>query len=161
MLILTDEEIARWLEQHSIQANPYSRNYHLFGGGYQQRPIPESGSRVAFSESLIRAEAGFSSALLHFTDWSGYRPEDMAAICAIRAEQGEQRWLIEAPGHLFVRDQADELIRMFGLAMEFGWTAYLYFETELTYLAWEGELLDEWRIAPGQRGFSVPPDETP
>ncbi|WP_367875256.1 hypothetical protein [Luteolibacter sp. Populi] len=155
MRIFTDEEVVLWLEQHSIQANPYSKNSHPFDGFYQQRPIPSSGDTAAFAESLIRREAGFSSALLHFTDWAHYQPVQMSAICAIRSAAEDERLLIEAPGHLFGSEQEEALIQMFGLGMEFGWTAYLYFETELTYLAWEGELLDEWRIGPGQRGFDI------
>jgi hypothetical protein len=69
----------------------------------------------------------------------------MALVDSIRRGYGEQRWLIDAPGHLFgPAEQADAVGHCY-LALMLGWSAYLYLASgTVTVLFWEGDLVDVW-----------------
>jgi hypothetical protein len=68
----------------------------------------------------------------------------MAVVSQIRKASGEDRWLIETPGHVFESRERDLLIGMMSLVAAYGWTGYVYFDHGLTLLLWEGELMDVW-----------------
>jgi len=69
----------------------------------------------------------------------------MALIIALCRGCGEQRWLIDAPGHLFGPSEQSEAIGYCYLAVIFGWSAYLYLASgAVTVLFWEGDLTDVW-----------------
>lgn len=94
---------------------------------------------------LFDAFESFPGALLVFTDWALYRPDEMALMDSMRRGHGEDRWLIESPGHLFAPSEAPEAIGHCYLALMFGWSAYLYLGSgAVTILFWEGDLVDVW-----------------
>lgn len=66
----------------------------------------------------------------------------MAAIAQIRLTSGEHRQLIETPGHIFDATEQDVLIDLLSLVTSCGMTAYIYFDHGVTFLSWEGDLLD-------------------
>jgi len=69
----------------------------------------------------------------------------MAVMESLRRGHGEQRRLIDAPGHLFEATEKDEAIGHCYLAVIFHWTAYLYLASgAVTLLFWEGDLIDVW-----------------
>jgi len=83
--------------------------------------------------------------LVHMTDWALYKPSEMIAVTGIRSIHGENRWLIEAPGHLIGPDETELGISLFALSASFGWTAYLYSPLDSAILLnWEGEIFDYW-----------------
>src|SRR5207245_2304990 len=89
--------------------------------------------------------SGFPGALIVFTDWALYKPDEMALVQAIRRGHEERRWLIDAPGHLFEKSEENEAIGHCYLAAIFGWSAYLYLASgAVTMLFWEGDLVDVW-----------------
>ena len=93
---------------------------------------------------LVLTAEPFDSALLYVTDWSTYSLDEMLTVCQIRQYHGDDGWLIKTPGHVFGSDERDLLIEMMGLVVEYGWTAYVYFNHRLTLMLWEGELMDVW-----------------
>lgn len=143
--ILTDEETSRWLAERGIQRDPYRSEVSEELVAYQQFKVPrESGRCWAMAYSVAEVAVPFERALLDFTDWSHYSPDQMAIVSAVRASHGESRWLTDAPGHAFEAGEKDLLTGMLALTMTFGWEAYLYFEGGPTFLNWDGELLDVW-----------------
>jgi len=145
MKCLTPSQCSEWLSEHDIFESPYScaeanDEYYL------QFEPPERPSRLtAFTRSLFEGFGEFSGALVVFTDWALYRPDEMALIDSIRRGSGEQRWLIDAPGHLFERSEQLNAIGLCYLAVIFGWSAYLYLASgAVTVFFWEGDLIDIW-----------------
>jgi hypothetical protein len=89
----------------------------------------------------------FSRALVVFTDWPLYQPDEMALIDSLRRGHGEQRRLIDAPGHCFGLAEEAECIGHCYLAVTFGWSAYLYISSgAATVHFWEGDLVDFWSL---------------
>lgn len=111
-----------------------------------QFEVPERPTRLtAFTRSLFDGFGEFSGALVVFTDWALYRPDEMALIQSLRRGSGEQRSLIDAPGHWFEPTEQTDAIGYCYLAVIFGWSAYLYLTSgALTVLFWEGDLIDVW-----------------
>ena len=66
----------------------------------------------------------------------------MAVIAQIRLASGEHRPLIETPGHAFAATEHDLLIGFLSLVTSCGMSAYIYFDHGVTFLSWEGDLLD-------------------
>ena len=143
---ITEPECLNWLTQRRIPADPYSSKYG-----------PETFDRVPFIEQvrlpfhrthvferIVDRLESYESALLQCCDWAHYTPDEMAVFQTIRKAHGEDRWLIETPGHLFGRTERNLLAGMVSLIKYYGWTAYIYFDSGTTLLVWEGELLDLW-----------------
>lgn len=139
MKTLTGDECAGWLASRKLCPEPY----RVFEGGppfYAQYVIPEKSFWLG--RTILGGAEPFEAALLHVTDWSGYQGDEMAVVESIRRASGEDRWLIEAPGHLFTSDEKDLLAGLLGLITAYGWTAYVYFDHGVALLSWEGDLLD-------------------
>ena len=66
----------------------------------------------------------------------------MALIAHVRLAFGDRRPLIETPGHVFAVTEHDLLVGLLSLVTSYGWTAYIYFDHGVTFLSWEGDLLD-------------------
>ena len=66
----------------------------------------------------------------------------MAVTAHTRQAFGEHRPFIETPGYLFAAAERDLLIGLLALVTSYGWTASIYFEHGITFLSWEGDLLD-------------------
>ena len=142
MKTLTNDDCSEWLASRKLAADPYyspkSRPPH-----YEQFPLPQHAlSSAAVFRSIVACVEPFETALLHLTDWALYAPDEMAVVAHVRQACGEQRPLIETPGHVFTATERDLLIGLLALVTFYGWTAYLYFDNGVTLLSWEGELLD-------------------
>ena len=145
MQCLTPNQCSEWLREHGIVESPYSRDEANDAFCLQFEP-PEKPSRLtAFTRSLFDGFGEFPGALIVFTDWALYRPDEMALIDSLRRGHGEERWLIDAPGHLFDPTEQTIAIGFSYLAVIFGWSAYLYLPSgAVTILLWEGDLIDVW-----------------
>lgn len=98
---------------------------------------------TAFTRRLFDTFGEFPGALLQFTDWNTHNPDEVAIISALRHAHGEQRLLIDAPGHLFTSTEAAEVIGHCYLAGTFDWSAYLYLASGAgTVYFWEGCIID-------------------
>ena len=108
---------------------------------------PSAPERSALAGSLAPLFGDEARLLLVADDWAHYSPEEMAQVDAIRAESGETRPLIDAPGHRF--QKAEILVASHLAALMLGfpsrWSFYLYgMSSRSTLLFWEGDLLDVW-----------------
>ncbi len=145
MKCLTSNECSEWLRERGIVEAPYSQDTAAEDFCFQFEPPREPNRLTAFTRALFDTFGEFDGALVVFTDWSVYHPDEMALIDSLRRGQGERRALIDAPGHLFSSAEQAEAIAHCYLAVMFGWTAYLYLSSATaTVLFWEGDLLDFW-----------------
>src|SRR5947207_10215141 len=110
MKCLTPNECSDWLRGRGIVEAPYSRN-STGDFCFQFEPPIKPSRLTAFTRGLFDTFGEFSGALVMFTDWALYRPDEMALIDSLRREHGEHRLLIDAPGHLFFSsEEQDEAI---------------------------------------------------
>jgi hypothetical protein len=141
---LTNDACSDWLASHDIAEAPYGLERTSIPYR-EQFPLPDAPQRISsIARCVVEVSEPFGEALLHFTDWPLYRPDEMALVTAIRAAYDEQRYLIKSPGHLFAPSERDLLIGLFALAVCYQWTAYVYFDHHTTFLCWQGALLDLW-----------------
>lgn len=140
----TNEQCAEWLTSRGLVGDPYHRT-DASGVSYVQIPLAPAARRtMAKLRHLVLLAGPFQSALLHVTDWSLFSADEMEVITGLRIAAGDERALIETPGHLYDSGERDLLIGMMGLVAAYGWTAYVYFDHGLTLLLCEGEYVDVW-----------------
>jgi hypothetical protein len=133
------------LRERGIIESPYSRKEANGAFCLQFEPPEKPGHLTAFTRSLFDGFGEFPGALLVFTDWDHYRPDEMTLIQSLRRGCGERRWLIDAPGHLFEVTEQTDAVGYCYLAVMFGWSAYLYLASgAVTIFFWEGDLIDVW-----------------
>ena len=141
MKMLTNQQCAEWLAQRGLVQAPYETSRHKMVG--EQYSLPKAFCHVSsFVCSLIADVHPFDKALLHFTDWALYQPYEMAVITTLRSAHGQPGRLIDSPGHLFAANERDLLAGMMSLGICYGWSAYLYLDSGITFLNWEGDILD-------------------
>ncbi|TDU81066.1 hypothetical protein EI77_00368 [Prosthecobacter fusiformis] len=86
-----------------------------------------------------------AESLIHMTDWGLYEPSQMIAITGIRGSRGEDRWLIDAPGHRLTSEEVELGISLFSLSASFAWSSYVYSPSHCSTLYnWEGDIFDFW-----------------
>jgi hypothetical protein len=144
MKMLTEKTCSGWLATKGIPAAPYSQSEGAAPFYEQFKLAGRAPRQAAIARQVVFSCEPFSSDLLQFTDWPFYKPDEMAVLCGLRTLHGDNRPMIESPGHVFETAERDLLIGMFSLAMHYGYSAYLYFDNGATFLCWQGELLDLW-----------------
>ena len=145
MKSLTPNECSDWLRERHIIEAPDSHDGPMVAHYFQFAPPAKPSRLTAFTRTLVGAFGEFPGALVVFTDWSLFCPDEMALVASLRRGHGEHRWLIDAPGHLFEPTEEAEAIGHCYLAMTFGWSAYLYLASgAATVNFWEGDLVDFW-----------------
>jgi|SRR5579864_326579 len=90
--------------------------------------IPDSARRQALGvNALFRAFSDDTNGwLLWVLEWGAWPDEEYPELWhEIREHHGEQRPMIEAPGHLFEQQERGLARGMMRLAMLFGWTVFL------------------------------------
>src|SRR5258706_14110022 len=101
MKCLTLKECSDWLRELDILEAPYSQEAAADDFCFQFEPPTKPSRLTAFTRGLFDTFGEFSGALVVFTDWALYRPDEMALVDSLRRGHGERRALIDAPGHLF------------------------------------------------------------
>ena len=141
---LTDNEISEWHSENGMTVDPYSENDD--SRWYVQFYQPEDyKKKEALSCSFLELTKGTGSSLFHVKDWDHYTESQMIAIDAIRAQDGEKRKLIEAPGRILSEGEEELGALLLSLTSSFGWTSYLHHpERKISLLNWEGEIYDFW-----------------
>src|SRR5262245_12746362 len=112
MRTLRRQECSEWLVANSIPEAPYDRPTQT--ARFYERalvPVPPL-EQAALVRQVISGCEPFNVALLQFTDWPFYKPDEMAVLCGLRALHGDPGHLIETPGHLFESAERDLLIGM-------------------------------------------------
>jgi|SRR5215469_4031140 len=145
MKCLTSNECSNWLRERRVVEDPYSQDLSSDDFCLQFEPPMIPSRLTAFTRGLFDTFGEFPGALIVFTDWALYRPDEMALVASLRRGHGDCRPLIDAPGHLFSSSEQAEAIAHCYVALMFGWTAYLYLSSgAATVLFWEGDLVDFW-----------------
>ena len=144
MKCITESQVDDWLQQRSIHKDPYHSDasptfYLQFYAPSNHRRID---AFVRYYHDRIVPEA---DSLIHMTDWVINEQSEMIAIVGIRSSHGEDRMLIDAPGHVLPSGEKEIGISLFGLSTLLGWSSYLYSSRDhSTLLNWEGEIFDFW-----------------
>ncbi len=141
---LTDNEISEWYSENGMSVDPYSENddSRLYVQFYQPEDYKK---KEAFSRSVLELTKGTGTSLFHVKDWDHYTESQMIAIDAIRAQDGEKRKLIEAPGRILSEGEEEIGALLLSLTSSFGWTSYLHCPgRKVSLLNWEGEIYDFW-----------------
>lgn len=113
MKTLTENECLEWLAARNISSKPYESA----GMRSDQFKLPAEASRVSalFRNVIAHSEISFGEALLQATDWPLYMPDEMEIVSRVRQTCGEDRPLIETPGHVFTFTEQDVLIGLMAL----------------------------------------------
>jgi hypothetical protein len=154
MLCFTPSECSEWLRQRSIIEFPYGTARQTMT--LQFEPPRNPRELTAFTRQLFDTFGEFPGTLLQFTDWDTSNPDEEAIIGSLRRSHGEQRQLIDAPGHLFSATEAAEAIGHCYLAAAFDWSVYLYLASGAgTVYFWEGDLIDLFGFDKGHEVYNV------
>lgn len=145
MKILTEEEQSELLKAWFVPEDPYNRDDPRPEYYTQFYPPEQLVGILNFTSAFLEAFACDQACLVVFTDWTSYRPHEQKLIDTMRLAFGESRPFMEAPGHVFGPEERDLATGFFSLGVAFGWTAYLYIESDKTVLYnWEGDIFDFW-----------------
>ena len=125
MKCITEGQIADWLHQRSIPKDPYHGDSSP--AFYLQFYAPTNHRRIdAFVRHYYDRIVPEADSLIHITDWGLYQQSEMIAIVGIRSSRGEDRILIDAPGHILPSGEKEIGISIFSLSASFAWSSYLY-----------------------------------
>ena len=144
MRCVTDSEITNWLHERSIPKDPYlgdtAPQHHL------QFYAPSTYRQLdALARHYYERIIPDSDSLIHETDWSSYQQSEMIAILGLRSSRGDDRMLIDAPGHILTPSDKEIGISLFALSASFAWSSYLYSSRHHSTLHnWEGDIFDFW-----------------
>jgi hypothetical protein len=126
MQFLTDEEAAAWARGRTLLMP--------FGDRPERQPrlpslrctFPRPAHRLfAFSATIASAIARGDSCLLWITGYGVWpSSENSHLYYRLRESYGDHRLLHEAPGHLCLKHEVDDLTTVLQLALLFGWDAY-------------------------------------
>jgi len=127
MKILSDAECQEWLESKRGKGVSW-RTVEADYPQYVKYGLPaETGRKTALSREVTHSVDTSQCGLLWVTDWSIFpSSQNMALFDGYRKSLGEDRPIIEAPGHIFGESDLQELECLFGLALYFFWDAYLF-----------------------------------
>ena len=144
MKCITESQINEWLGQRSIHKDSYHGD--ASPSFYLQFYAPTNHRRiVAFVRYYYDRIVPEVDSLIHLTDWGLYQQSEMIAIAGIRSSRGEDRLVIDAPGHIFSSAEKEIGISLFSLSASFDWSSYLYSpRNHSTLFNWEGEIFDFW-----------------
>jgi hypothetical protein len=128
MRFYTKEECEQWLAGRERELPDTADS------STRQFPYPARLGGLCFAAQWIAAEQTYRSpALLWITDWGTWpSSENWHLYYKLRQSYGDQRLLEEAPGHLFLGYETEDLASFLQLAMLNGWDGYLF--TEANYV---------------------------
>jgi hypothetical protein len=148
MKTLARGECTAWLRERGVHEDPY--NVRCSASFYEQVSLPAEPLRKrAVVQQLLSACGCDEPVLLVFTYWEPWG-DAMAVLGGVRSRSGDDRPLIESPGHVFGAEERALLLGLFSVAMFYGFSVYLYLPDGTTLLGWEGEMLDMWTSDEGR-----------
>ena len=108
MKCITNRECLEWLEEHAIDAST-PEGWPEMVGDYE---VLFAAPRDAHAQGLLARDlvawvGAFKTGLFWLRDWPFYKPDEMAVISGVRRGHGEQRRLIDVPGHMFEASERD------------------------------------------------------
>lgn len=126
MKVLNNEEAMSWCSERgfAVKARPHYSDDRI-GKGISFLTAAKQSSVAAFVRTFVN-DADFDEATVWLTDWPFYQPDEMAVVMRLRASIDETRWLIDAPAHVFERQERDDCVGLFNLCVQYGWDAFLF-----------------------------------
>ena len=134
MRFLTYSECAEWCSHrkfrtrhrkgYSVGPDPDLRSppFHFV----EFTPPSDSGGKVWFSRFLYSLVEPAPEMLIWLGDWSVWPScQHMPLFTKFRTAFGEQRPLIEAPGHLVTPEDADDALSIIGVSLLFIWDCHI------------------------------------
>ena len=145
MRFLTTAECRDWCKQRDL---PTDDNSRIARNGFPfsvTTKVPEESRRHAIlSRYLIENLREWDSCLLWVTTWGVWPTEESGSVYAhLRSGYGDNRPLVEAPGHLFDQTEKEDAVGFLRLVFTFGWDAYVIpSNTSLIFFASHDEFVD-------------------
>jgi len=126
MKTLTKKEIVEWCRRNSIPFDDLGRPKFIRETEEFKIPV-DTGQRVALVKSHFQTIfKGEDEILIWFTEWSVWpSSERMHIFDRFRLSYGENRPLIEAPGHIFNQEEAEDTLSFITLGVLFLWDCYV------------------------------------
>ena len=127
MRFYTKEESDKWLSDRQ-RCKPYQ----VEGLSVKRMEYPSEPHRFYFVAHCIASQFTFRKpTLLLITEW-GIWPssENWHLYCKLRQSYGDFRLLHEAPGHLFLEHEVEDLASFLQLSMLNGWGGYVLTEAD-------------------------------
>jgi len=156
MRCLTHAECADWCRRHDypvIDADTYGHPAPMVRREFVERglaPFGDMGERVTRARQVLEWMSMSGEILLWLTDWSVWSSiEHLPLFTRFREAVGEQRPLIEAPGHVVTPAQLDDGMSVLVVALWFLWDCSVFSERRGPIFVCSH---DEWT------SFFVPPE---
>jgi hypothetical protein len=154
MQVLSDSECASWLSTHGYEFQDVNRAEGLEGyiclpaSHYRsvfKMPVSADARTQLFLSRRLAQWIQSSDVMLWITSWAVYTPEEMDVFVDLRQGFGEQRRLVDAPGHLFHTGDAEELrhtASILLLMMAFNWEGFVVSSDAQSILWMADEMLE-------------------
>jgi hypothetical protein len=91
----------------------------------ESRLSTHAGQTFFFAHWIAKSLTFRQPALLWITEWRIWGPGNSHLYYKLRQSYGDQRLLEEAPGHLFLEHESEDLASFLQLSMLNGWGGYL------------------------------------
>ena len=146
MQILSKDQSGKWCNQHQIALNDRGLPGRAdFAAKFE---IPGDAGRRVYLVSRCMAEFRTESQILvWFDDWSVWPSgQRMHIFDQFRKSYGEERWLIQSPGHVFDQVEIEDAISFVTLAVLFLWDCYIVTPKRTKFLYFSH---DEYGLAKG------------
>ena len=129
MQFLTKAECAAWAVKEGFRFPESPKHQDLDKLGFRTIRFAtpgDAGARVALARILWNSLSDRAERLLWMTDWGVWSSaEHMPLYRTLRQAFGDERRLIDAPGHLFQLGEDDNGLSVFVVAALFFWDVYL------------------------------------
>ena len=148
MKYISPQDASDWIRLHEIIESPYAIKPSNIP--YKQYPAPKISSSL---NPLVQRLVDSKKALLVFTDWSFYHPDDwqyykphqIGFVEAMKDIATQYPDFSKGLALIYEAAEHAELISHINVSLELGWSVYLYPETaSATMYFWEGDLIDIW-----------------
>jgi hypothetical protein len=125
MKILTKQEILEWCRKNAIPFDDLGRPKFIYESEGFKIPA-DAGQRVALVKNNFQIFKDEAEILIWFTEW-GIWPssERMHIFERVRLSYGENRPMMEAPGHVFNQEEAEDALSFATLGVLFLWDCYV------------------------------------
>lgn len=137
MRCLSYQECADWCRSHGypvLEADAHGRPSPAVRKSYRRIELAypdDSGSKVDLARAVVRWMVASGDLMLWVADWAVWpSSQHMPLFTRFREAFGEDRPLIEAPGHLVNREQADDATSILAVALLFVWDCHVFSETQ-------------------------------
>lgn len=155
MQVLSDSECASWLSTHGYTFRGGNRSkgeegyVRLPASHYRsvfKMPVStDARTQLFLSHHLAEWIQSSLDTLLWVTSWASYTSEEMEMFLEFRQGFGEQRQLIDAPGHLFQSGDMDNINHITSILlfmMAFNWEGFVLSSDAQTIIWMADEILE-------------------